>query len=131
MKPNHKYNIKAIIREELNNIIREQDGKYGRLLDAENFDPVDPEVYVQGFGTMTRSSLHMDIAKRLISIARTAKQAASSSTNAYDKFKVLQSELGDKSQIMQLIKAELDVANELEAIRTRGGRRTTPIPKQN
>jgi len=31
---------------------------------------------------------------------------------------------------MQLIKAEVEIAEQLEALRTQGGRRTTPIPKQ-
>jgi hypothetical protein len=29
-----------------------------------------------------------------------------------------------------MIKAELDVAEELESMRTKGGRRAVPIPKQ-
>jgi hypothetical protein len=130
MNTNLRKHLKNIIREELHNIIREDGKVIGRVLDTTNFDPVDPEVHVQGFGTMTRSALRMDIAKRLISLAKTAKQAASGTDSSYDKFKVLKTELGASSQIMQLITAEIEIAEELESLRSKGGRRTTPIPKQ-
>lgn len=130
MKHDLENRLKEIIREEIRTIVDEGNGKFGRILDIENFDPVDPEVYVTGFGTMARSVLRNDIAKRLVSLAKTANQAASGDTGSFDKFKVLESELGERSQIMQLIKAEVEIAEQLEALRTQGGRRTTPIPKQ-
>ena len=63
--------------------------------------------------------------------ARTAKDAATGGSNSYDKFKSLEGVLEDKGVLMQQIKAEQEIANELEQLRTKGGRRAIPIPKQS
>ena len=93
-------------------------------------DPNDPEIYIKGFGTYTRSALRLQIARRLKSIADTAKKAAKGGPMANTYYKNLESLVGEGSIIISLIKSELETANELETMRTKGGRRSMPIPKQ-
>ena len=45
-------------------------------------------------------------------------------------YKNLESLVGEGSIIISLIKSELETAAELESMRTKGGRRSMPIPKQ-
>ena len=122
--------LKTIIVEEVNSILAERSYKYGGLLDPEKFDPIDPEIHIVGFGTMARSSLRQEIVTRLEGAYKTAKDAAAGGPNSYDKFKSLEGVLEDKGVLMQQIKAEAEIANELEQLRTKGGRRAVPIPKQ-
>jgi len=129
-KSDLKNKLKAIIVEEVKSVLAERSYKYGGLLDAEKFDPVDPEIHIVGFGTMARSSLRQEIVTRLEGALKTAQDAAGGGPNSYDKFKSLEGVLEDKGVLMQQLKAEQEIANELEQLRIKGGRRAIPIPKQ-
>tara|TARA_Y100001973_G_C5079526_1_gene271768 strand:+ start:103 stop:501 length:399 start_codon:yes stop_codon:yes gene_type:complete len=129
-KADLKNKLKSIIVEEVQSVISERSYKYGGLLDAENFDPIDPEIHIVGFGTMARSSLRNEIVTRLEGALKTAEDAAAGGPNSYDKFKSLEGVLEDKGVLMQQIKAEQEIANQLEQLRIKGGRRAIPIPKQ-
>lgn len=122
--------LESIIKEEVNNVLAERTYKHGGLLDPKNFDPIDPEVHITGYGTMTRSALRREIAKRLEGAAATAKTAATGKSGSYRMYKNLNTDLEDKNVLSMFIKAEIEVAEELEELRTKGGRRSTPIPKQ-
>ena len=122
--------LESIIEEEVNNVLAERTYKHGGLLDPKNFDPIDPEVHITGYGTMTRSALRREIAKRLEGAAATAKTAATGKSGSYRMYKNLDTDLEDKNVLSMFIKAEIEVAEELEELRTKGGRRSTPIPKQ-
>ena len=122
--------LESIIKEEVNNVLAERTYQHGGLLDPKNFDPIDPEVHITGYGTMTRSALRREIAKRLEGAAATAKTAATGKSGSYRMYKNLNTDLEDKNVLSMFIKAEIEVAEELEELRTKGGRRSTPIPKQ-
>ena len=122
--------LKEIIIQEVKSVLAERSYQYGGLLDPEKFDPVDPEVHIVGFGTMARSSLRKEIVTRLEGALNTAKSAAAGSDSSYDSYRSLEGVLEDKGILMQQIKAEIEIANELEQLRTKGGRRAIPIPKQ-
>ena len=122
--------LKGIIIQEVKSVLAERSYQYGGLLDPEKFDPVDPEVHIVGFGTMARSSLRKEIVTRLEGALNTAKSAAAGTNTSYDSYKSLEGVLEDKGILMQQIKAEIEIANELEQLRTKGGRRSIPIPKQ-
>ena len=122
--------LKGIIIQEVKNVIAERRYQFGGLLDPEKFDPVDPEVHIVGFGTMARSALRKEIMTRLEGALNTAKSAAAGSESSYDSYRSLEGVLEDKGVLMQQIKAEIEIANELEQLRTKGGRRAIPIPKQ-
>lgn len=122
--------LNQIIQEEITSILSERSYKYGGLLDPNNFDPIDPEIHVVGYGTLTRSSLRLEIAKRLEGLSKTAKTAAVGGTGSFRKYSNIASDLSENSVLNTLINAEIEVADELEKRRTKGGRRATPIPKQ-
>ena len=122
--------LKGIIIQEVKSVLAERSYQYGGLLDPEKFDPVDPEVHIIGFGTMARSALRKEIVTRLEGALNTAKSAAAGTDTSYDSYKSLEGVLEDKGVLMQQIKAEQEIANELEQLRTKGGRRAIPIPKQ-
>ena len=122
--------LKGIIIQEVKSVLAERSYQYGGLLDPEKFDPVDPEVHIVGFGTMARSALRKEIVTRLEGALNTAKSAAAGSDTSYDSYKSLEGVLEDKGILIQQIKAEQEIANELEQLRTKGGRRAIPIPKQ-
>jgi len=122
--------LKGIIVQEVRNIIAERTYTNGGLLNPDKFDPVDPEVHIVGFGTMARSALRKEIVTRLEGALNTAKTAAVGSDTSYDSYKSLEGVLEEKGILMQQIKAEQEIANELEQLRTKGGRRAQPIPKQ-
>ena len=123
-----KQRLVGMIKEELISILQETEYRYGRLLDPENMDPIDPEVNVVGYGTMARSQLRSEITRRMEGAVQTAKQAeGNESDRAYKNLEML---FDPKGVLTSMIKAELDVSQQLEAIRTKGGRRTIPIPKQ-
>jgi len=122
--------LRSLIEEEVQSVLAERSYKFGGLLDPDKFDPVDPEVHIVGFGTMVRSSLRREIVTRLEGAYKTAKSASAGGPSSYDKFKSLEGVLEDKGILMQQIKAEAEIANELEQLRTKGGRRAIPIPKQ-
>ena len=129
-KQDLKNKLKGIIIQEVKNVLAERSYRYGGLLDPEKFDPVDPEVHIIGFGTMARSALRKEIVTRLEGALNTAKSAAAGSDTSYDSYKSLEGVLEDKGVLMQQIKAEQEIAEELEQLRTKGGRRAIPIPKQ-
>ena len=122
--------LKGIIIQEVKSVLAERSYQFGGLLDPEKFDPVDPEVHIIGFGTMARSALRKEIVTRLEGALNTAKSAAAGSDTSYDSYKSLEGVLEDKGVLMQQIKAEQEIANELEGLRKKGGRRAIPIPKQ-
>jgi hypothetical protein len=124
-----KNKLREMIVEEMNNMLNETSYKYGGLLDPKDFDPIDPEVHIVGFGSMSRSQLRDGITSRIEAMSKTAADAASSN-DAYRKYKSLLALVQDKSVIQQMIRAEIEVAEQMEAMRTKGGRRATPIPKQ-
>lgn len=124
-----KDKLRNLISEEIAGIMMEASGRAGGLLNPKDFDPVDPEVHITGYGTMTRSALREEIARRLEMLTKSAKEAAAAETS-YANYESMLPLLTEKGMIASLIRAELAVADELESIRTQGGRRTTPIPKQ-
>ena len=125
-----KYKLKQIIHEEVRTVISEREYKYGGLLDPENFDPVDPEVHISGYGTMSRSALRREIVRRLEGSLRSAKSAAVGRSGSFEMYKNLSGDLEPNNTLSLLINAEIEVANQLEELRTKGGRRAEPIPKQ-
>ena len=122
--------LKGIIIQEVKSVLAERSYQYGGLLDPEKFDPVDPEVHIVGFGTMARSALRKEIVTRLEGALNTAKSAAAGSDTSYDSYKSLEGVFEDKGVLMLQIKAEMEIAEELEQLRKKGGRRAQPIPKQ-
>ena len=122
--------LKGLIIQEVSSVLAERTYRYGGLLDPEKFDPVDPEVHIVGFGTMARSALRKEIVTRLEGALNTAKSAAAGSDTSYDSYKSLEGVLEDKGVLMQQIKAEQEIAEELEELRKKGGRRAQPISKQ-
>ena len=129
-KQDLKNRLKNLIKEEVNSVLAERSYQYGGLLDPEKFDPVDPEVHIVGFGTMAWSALRKEIVTRLEGALNTAKSAAAGTDSSYDSYKSLEGVLEDKGVLMQQIKAEVEIANQLEQLRIKGGRRAIPIPKQ-
>ena len=129
-KSDLKNKLKSIVKEEVSSLLAERDYKYGGLLDPEDFDPVDPEVHIIGFGSMTRSALRQEIVRRLQGALQTAKDAATGGNNSYDKFKSLEGVLEPNGVLQQQLKAEREISQQMEELRSQGGRRAIPIPKQ-
>ncbi len=125
-----KNRIKQIIREEVNSLISEETYKFGQLADPKDMDPIDPMVKVTGFASLNRSSIRTQIVDRLSGALATAQDAAKGGESSYQAYKQLQDLISDAGILYKLIGAELDTANALEAKRLKGGRRSTPIPKQ-
>ena len=125
-----KNRLKEIIRKEIDNVIKEESYKFGTLADPKDMDPIDPMVKVSGFATLNRSSIRSQIVDRLSGALATAKDAGKGGTNSYQAYKQLQDLISDAGILYKLIGAELDIANQLEAKRLKGGRRSVPIPKQ-
>ena len=69
---------------------------------------------------MTRSSLRTEIATRIEGAMKTAKDAAMGGSNSFDKYKSLQGVFEDKGVLVQQIKAEVEIANQLEQLRIKG-----------
>jgi len=124
-----KDRLHRLIESEIRNVLSEGTGRYGSIADPKNFDPLDPEVHITGYGVLLRSQLRSEIANRLKTMTKTA-QDASGSEFPYNQYKALLSLIGEKGVLTRFILAELDVADELESLRTKGGRRSIPIPKQ-
>jgi len=126
MNTDLKNRIQGIIKEEITTALQELEGE---LLDREDFDPIDPEVKVKGFGTMPRTQLRREIADRISGALTTAKQGMSNGDiELYNSLKQLFSPAG---VLQTLISAEISVGEQLNAIRSRGGNRPTQIPKQD
>jgi len=130
-KQDLKNKLKDIIKEEVSSVLAERSYKFGGILNPDDFDPVDPEVHIVGFGTMARSALRKEIVTRLEGALNTAKNAATGKSTSYDSYKSLEGVLEEKGVLLQQIRAEIEIADELEELRTKGGRRAIPIPKQN
>lgn len=124
----HKNRIKNVIREEVNRYLNEINYKYGTVVDPKNMDPNDPEVNIHNYGSMPRSQLRVEITRRLNGALKTSRQAESGESERL--YKNLESLMEPKGVLVSLIKAELDIARQLEDLRSKGGRRTIPIPKQ-
>lgn len=122
--------LNNIIKEEVQTVLSERSYKYGGLLDPDNFDPIDPEIHIIGWGTLTRSALRREIARRLAGLAKTAKDAAAGDSGSFRKFSNISNDMSPKSVLFTMLQAEIEVAEELEDRRKKGGRRATPIPKQ-
>jgi hypothetical protein len=125
-----KNRLKQIIREEVAQALKEESYKFGTLADPKDMDPNDPMVKVSGFASLNRSSIRTQIVDRLSGALATAKDAAKGGPNSYQAYKQLQDLISDAGILYKLIGAELDVANQLESKRLKGGRRSIPIPKQ-
>jgi hypothetical protein len=131
MKNNDLYNkLRDIVNEELSTLINERSYKFGSVLDIDKLDPVDPQIHVVGFGTMSRTSLRKEIVTRLEGALKSAKNAAMNPEAAYDIYKTLEGILGDDSVLMLQMKADNEVSDQLEELRKKGGRRAIPIPPQ-
>lgn len=125
-----KAKLEKIVNEEINNVLSERTYKYGGLLDPKNFDPIDPEIHIAGYGTLTRSALRREIARRFEGLAQTAKDAAAGGSGSFRKYSNIARDMDDMSVLKLFVNAEIEVAEELESLRKKGGRRATPIPKQ-
>ena len=79
--------LKSIIEEEVESVLSERKYKYGGVLDLEKLDPVDPQIHIVGFGTMSRTSLRKEIVTRLEGALKSAKNAAANPSVAYDTYK--------------------------------------------
>ncbi len=124
------HKLSGIIQNEITNILNERSYKYGGLLDPDNFDPIDPEVHIKGWGTLTRSSLRKEIVQRLIGLSKTARSAAAGGPGSFRKFQGILNDVTVSSTLHNMLQAEIEISNELEDRRSKGGRRATPIPKQ-
>ena len=117
-------------RISIKKILTESKFEYGALLDPKKFDPINPEIQIKGFGSMDRGTLRKGIAKRLENLARTAKEAATGGPNAFNQLKTIEDAISPGGVVYQMIKADIEVAEQLETMRRKGGRRDIPIPKQ-
>jgi 5-formyltetrahydrofolate cyclo-ligase len=110
----------------------EASDKYGMIANPKNVDPVDPELIVKGFGSYTRSTLRDSVANRLTQLAKLAKDAnnASDPETANRLMRNLAAALDTSNVLYHMVKADVETAEELESMRTKGGRRSVPIPKQ-
>jgi hypothetical protein len=123
--------LRRIIKEEYNRLMEASD-KYGMIANPKNVDPVDPELIVKGFGSYTRSTLRDSVANRLSQLAKLAKDAnnASDPETANRLMRNLAAALDTSNVLYHMVKADVETAEELESMRTKGGRRSVPIPKQ-
>jgi hypothetical protein len=123
--------IKKIVREEISKIM-EETGKYGALANPKTVDPVDPEIIIKGFGSYTRTTLRDSIASRLSQLSKLAKDAnASQDPETSNRLMRNLAAAVDPSNVLyHMIKADVEVSDQLESMRTKGGRRSMPIPKQ-
>ena len=46
-----KEKLRKLISEEITSIMMEASGRAGGLLNPKDFDPIDPEVHITGYGT--------------------------------------------------------------------------------
>lgn len=123
--------IRKIIKEEYEKLT-EASGKHGMLANPNKVDPMDPEIIVKGFGSYTRSTLRDSVANRLSQLSKLAKDANSASDpeTANRLMRNLASALNSNNVLYYLVQADVEASEELESLRTKGGRRSIPIPKQ-
>jgi hypothetical protein len=124
-------NIRKIVKEEYNKLMEESE-KYGTLANPKNVDPIDPELIVKGFGSYTRSTLRDSIANRLQQLSKLAKDAnsAQDQETANRLMRNLAAAIDPSNVLFHMIKADVEISEQMEAMRTKGGRRSMPIPKQ-
>jgi hypothetical protein len=124
-------NIRKIVKEEYSKLM-EESGKYGTLANPKNVDPIDPELIVKGFGSYTRSTLRDSIANRLQQLSKLAKDANSAQDpeTANRLMRNLAAAIDPSNVLFHMIKADVEISEQMEAMRTKGGRRSMPIPKQ-
>jgi hypothetical protein len=124
-------NIRKIVKEEYNKLM-EESGKYGTLANPKNVDPIDPELIVKGFGSYTRSTLRDSIANRLQQLSKLAKDANSAQDpeTANRLMRNLAAAIDPSNVLFHMIKADVEISEQMEEMRTKGGRRSMPIPKQ-
>jgi len=79
---------------------------------------------------MARSALREEIVTRLEGALKSAESAASNPSVAYDTYKTLEGILGEESVLMLQMRADIEVSEQLEELRKKGGRRAIPIPPQ-
>lgn len=124
-------NIRKIVKEEYSKLM-EESGKYGTLANPKNVDPIDPELIVKGFGSYTRSTLRDSIANRLQQLSKLAKDANSAQDpeTANRLMRNLAAAIDPSNVLFHMIKADVEISEQMESMRTKGGRRSMPIPKQ-
>jgi hypothetical protein len=124
-------NIRKIVKEEYSKLM-EESGKYGTLANPKNVDPIDPELIVKGFGSYTRSTLRDSIANRLQQLSKLAKDANSAQDpeTANRLMRNLAAAIDPSNVLFHMIKADVEISEQMEEMRTKGGRRSMPIPKQ-
>lgn len=124
-------NIRKIVKEEYSKLM-EESGKYGTLANPKDVDPIDPELIVKGFGSYTRSTLRDSIANRLQQLSKLAKDANSAQDpeTANRLMRNLAAAIDPSNVLFHMIKADVEISEQMEAMRTKGGRRSMPIPKQ-
>lgn len=124
-------NIRKIVKEEYSKLMEESE-KYGTLANPKNVDPIDPELIVKGFGSYTRSTLRDSIANRLQQLSKLAKDANSAQDpeTANRLMRNLASAIDPSNVLFHMIKADVEISEQMESMRTKGGRRSMPIPKQ-
>lgn len=113
-------------------IVKPDSHAVGQLVDATNFNPDDPEILVSGFGTYSRSALQLAILNRLKGLYKIASEASKSEPHvAYRLYNNIRILLDTKTGVIpRLVQAEIDVSNQLDAMRAKGGKRNIIIPKQ-
>jgi hypothetical protein len=124
-------NIRKIVKEEYSKLM-EESGKYGTLANPKNVDPIDPELIVKGFGSYTRSTLRDSVANRLQQLSKLAKDANSAQdpATANRLMRNLAAAIDPSNVLFHMIKADVEISEQMEEMRTKGGRRSMPIPKQ-
>jgi hypothetical protein len=124
-------NIRKIVKEEYSKLM-EESGKYGTLANPKNVDPIDPELIVKGFGSYTRSTLRDSVANRLQQLSKLAKDANSAQDpeTANRLMRNLAAAIDPSNVLFHMIKADVEISEQMEEMRTKGGRRSMPIPKQ-
>ena len=124
-------NIRKIVKEEYSKLM-EESGKYGTLANPKNVDPIDPELIVKGFGSYTRSTLRDSVANRLQQLSKLAKDANSAQDpeTANRLMRNLAAAIDPSNVLFHMIKADVEISEQMESMRTKGGRRSMPIPKQ-
>jgi len=124
-------NIRKIVKEEYSKLM-EESGKYGTLANPKDVDPIDPELIVKGFGSYTRSTLRDSVANRLQQLSKLAKDANSAQDpeTANRLMRNLAAAIDPSNVLFHMIKADVEISEQMEEMRTKGGRRSMPIPKQ-
>jgi hypothetical protein len=98
--------------------------------DGPKMDVLDPSIVIDGFRTMKRSTAIEFLYRRLDGLTKSLR-SANTPEQIYTRAKSLRDSLDPRTgEIFATVQALIDVAEELEAIRSKGGRRDVPIPKQ-